>query len=154
MNPIDVKADPWPKLLELLDRCCTRENAESNPAPRTKLIRTQASPGAWSTTRCGPAFCDTEGFRTCVTINVLEVTESSATLGWYDPTRCRYEDQRWNRFKTHRAGVCAMTGALITAGTDVFHPARAPKVPANADAMILACALRCAAAADSAGGAE
>jgi len=154
MSPIDDKADPWSKILDMLDRCCARENPDSDPVPRTKLISTQASQGAWARTRCGPAFQDTQGFRACVTINVLEVTESSATIGWYDPTRCRYEDQRWYRFKTHRAGVCAMTGALITAGTDVFHPGRAPKVPANADAMILASALQCAAAADSASGAE
>jgi hypothetical protein len=86
-----------------------------------------------------------------VTINVLELTESFATIGWYDPTRCRYEDQRWRRFKARRAGVCAMTGSLIATGADVFRPLATRRNPANADAMILARALQCLDAADSDG---
>ena len=51
-----------------------------------------------------------------------------------------------SRFKARHAGVCAMTGVPITPGADVFHPARIRGGAANADAMILTRALRCATA--------
>jgi hypothetical protein len=93
---------------------------------------------------------NSSGLPPCVKINVLELTESTATITWYDPTRCRYEDQRWRRHRARRAGVCSMTGALIAPHADVFRPAGPRRLAANADAMILTRALQCAAA-DSAG---
>jgi hypothetical protein len=145
MNLGSAKADPWPKILDLLNRCSARGNAESHASPTTKMISAQGSQGAHTGRRYGPASLDTPGFQACVTINVRELTESSATIGWYDPTCCRYEDQHWCRFKARHGGVCAMTGAQIAVGADVFHPARIRGVAANADAMILTHALQCAA---------
>ncbi|CAB3807168.1 DUF3331 domain-containing protein [Pararobbsia alpina] len=152
MNSYSAKADPWPKILDLLFQYCACGNAASHPVPTTTLIKAQAQV-AHTRQSCKPAFGDTQDFWACVTINVLELTESYATIGWYDPTRCRYEDQRWRRFRTLRAGVCAMTGAPIVAGTDVFHPIATRSGPANADTMILAHALQCVGAAESARGA-
>jgi hypothetical protein len=43
-----------------------------------------------------------------------------------------------------------MTGTRIAAGDDVFHPVRTRSGPANADALILARALQCLGAAESA----
>jgi len=146
MNPGSAKADPWPKIIDLLNRCCACGNAESHPLPTTKMISPQASREAHIRKRYGPASLDTPGFQACVTINVRELTESSATIGWYDPTRCRYEDQHWSRFKARHAGVCAMTGIPIAPGADVFRPAHTRGGAANADAMILMRALQCAAA--------
>jgi Domain of unknown function (DUF3331) len=146
-NPISANTDPWSKILDLLNRCCARGNKESHPSPTTKMISAQASRKAPARERHNQASRDTQGFRACVTINVLELTDSSATIGWYDSTRCRYEDQHWRRFKALHAGVCAMTGAPIAVGADVFHPAgRTRGIAANADAMILTRALQCAAA--------
>jgi nicotinamidase-related amidase len=72
-------------------------------------------------------------------------------LNAWSTTRCRYEDQRWRRFKACRAGVCAMTGSLTAAGADAFRPVPARRNPANAETMILARALQCPGAADSDG---
>ena len=145
MNAGNSKADPWPKILDSLKGCYTCANAESQEAPATNRVRAatrERSVGKW--------YANTPSWPICATINVLEVTETSATIAWYDPTRCRYEDQRWLRLKTHQAGVCAMTGTRIAAGDDVFHPVRTRSGPANADALILARALQCLGAADSA----
>jgi hypothetical protein len=148
MNRRSTKADPWPKILDLLGQRCAREYAESHPLPTTTSVaRTEVDRTRMP---CNPAFLDMQGFRTCVRINVLELTESFATIGWYDPTRCRYGDQRWGRFKTLHAGVCAISGARIAAGTDVFRPVPTRSGAANADAMILARALQCVFATDSA----
>jgi Domain of unknown function (DUF3331) len=153
MNAGNTKTDPWPKILELLGQCCPRGNAASRSVPTTNLIRELARE-ACAGKPYRAAFSGTKGFEACVTINVLELTESSATIGWYDPTRCRYEDQRWRRFKARRAGVCAMTGSLIEAGADIFRPVSPRGALANADAMILARALQRLGAADSDGDAE
>jgi hypothetical protein len=108
-NPYSSNADPWRKILDLLFQCCERGNEASVPVPTTTLIKARASVAHARQSR-KPAYLDTQDFWACVTINVLELTESYATIGWHDPTRCRYEDQRWRRFRTLRAGVCAMTG--------------------------------------------
>jgi hypothetical protein len=150
MNVGNTKGDPWPRILELLGQCCPRGDAAGYPVPAATLTIAHARV-ACAGKPYSRGVPDTQGLWACVTINVLELTESSATIGWYDPTRCRYEDQRWRRFKARRAGVCAMTGSLIAAGADVFRPVPARRNPANADAMILARALQCLGAADSDG---
>jgi hypothetical protein len=74
-------------------------------------------------------------------IYVLDRTERAATITWHDPTACHYDDQRWYRCTASHKGVCAITGALIVRGADIFRPARARSMPVNSDAMILASAL-------------
>jgi uncharacterized protein DUF3331 len=118
MNFGSVKSDPWPKILDLLKR--TGKTYE--PGSQIPL-----------------------GFREGVTIKVLELDERSAIVAWYDPTRCRYDEQRWIRIKARDAGVCAITGAQIAIGADVFRPARTRRrIAANAGEMILTPALQCA----------
>ena len=141
MNAGNTKADPWPKILDSLKGCYACGNAESRPAPSTNLVR-----AATRVRDVGKWYGDAPSWPICVTINVLELTERSATIAWYDPTRCRYEDQHWSRFKARHAGVCAMTGVPILPGADVFHRPRIRGGAANADAMILTRALLCAAA--------
>jgi hypothetical protein len=144
MNPSIAQVDPWPKILDLLHQCCPPEHAEGHLKSATKPLSAGVSRHPHAKKQRVPALRKPQGFSACVTIHVRELTESSATIGWYDPTCCRYEDQRWCRFKALRAGVCAMTGALIAAGADAFHPARGRRVPTNVGAMILAHALQCA----------
>lgn len=146
MNASTAKTDPWPKILALLNRSRACVTAQGHPVRNTKLISAQVSHEACTGKQYDPMSRGTSGSWACVTINVLELTESSATITWYDPTRCRYGDQHWCRLKARHAGVCAMTGAPIAPGADVFHPARARGAAANADAMILAHALQDAAA--------
>jgi hypothetical protein len=142
-----IKTDPWPKILDLLNQCRACVTAASPPPRNAKRVKAQA----YCSARTGKQQYDrsdqnSSGPPSCVKINVLELTESAATITWYDPTRCRYVDQRWRRRRAGRAGVCSMTGVLIARGADVFHPADPRRLAANADAMILTRALQCAAA--------
>jgi hypothetical protein len=73
-----------------------------------------------------------------MSIQVVDCTDSTATIAWHDATLCRYDDQHWIRSTASRRGVCALTGQLIRRGADIFRPARRKSLPANADAMILA----------------
>jgi hypothetical protein len=122
---------------------------KNHRVPTTTLINAHARV-VHATEPRSPVLRDTQDFQAYATIKVLELTETSATIGWYDPTRCRYDDQRWRRFKTLQAGVCAMTGTRIAPGADCFHPVLTRSGPANAGAMILALALQCVGATDSA----
>jgi hypothetical protein len=148
MNPGNVQADPWLKILDLLNQCGPSETAKGCPAVKAKSLNARVT-NTTRTGRRGRFSCrEPQGFRACVTIYVRELTESSAVIGWCDSTRCRYEDQRWCRVTARRAGVCALTGTLIVAGADVYHPARTRSGPVNAGAMILTGALQRLMAAD------
>jgi Domain of unknown function (DUF3331) len=126
-----TNGDPWKHILYVLQQDCPssgrHERKETRESPRGRSART------------APPY-----FPTSVTINVLDRTERTATLAWHDPTSCHYDDQRWHRVAARSNGVCAMTGALITRGTDVFRPSRRKTnlAPSNAHAMILASALQ------------
>jgi hypothetical protein len=75
-------------------------------------------------------------------ITVLErPSETTATLYWRDPTRCRYGEQRWRRGVATRRGYCALSGMSIKRGDIIFRPVRSRPAPCNADEMILASAL-------------
>ncbi|WP_087660293.1 DUF3331 domain-containing protein [Caballeronia terrestris] len=77
----------------------------------------------------------------CLRIRVIEHTDSRATVSWHDPTSCHYDDQHWRRARARHAGVCALSGATVSRGEDIFQPSRRRPPPANAGAMILASAL-------------
>jgi hypothetical protein len=152
MNSNSAKRDPWPKIIDLLNGCNACGSAGTRPVLTRESITAAGSRPACAMKSRSPALSVTPFSWACATIKVLEVTESSATICWYDSTLCRYEDQRWRRLKTQRAGICAMSGAMIAVGDDVFHPV--PRnIAANADAMILTLVLR-RAAAQSVTGAE
>jgi hypothetical protein len=63
---------------------------------------------------------------------------SGAVVSWCDPTACCYWHQIWRRCRARKRGFCALTGAKIVAGDDVFRPRLVSPVPLNFDAMILA----------------
>jgi Domain of unknown function (DUF3331) len=152
MNSNIAKSDPWPKIVDLLSGCGACGSAGTRPVLTRESIIAAGSRRDRTMKSQSPALPITPFSWACATIKVLEVTESSASICWYDSTLCRYEDQRWRRLKTQRAGICAMSGAMIAMGDDVFHPV--PRnIAANADAMILTLVLR-RAAAQSVTGAE
>ncbi|REG49606.1 uncharacterized protein DUF3331 [Paraburkholderia sp. BL6669N2] len=74
-------------------------------------------------------------------VEIVEWSERSLTIVWHDPTACSYVDQRWSRSKSTSSGVCALSGAIISRGQDIFKPSRSKPPPVNADAMILLSAL-------------
>jgi hypothetical protein len=75
-------------------------------------------------------------------ITVLErPTETTATICWRDPTRCRYGEQNWQQGVAARRGYCAVSGLSIKRGDVIFRPARSRPAPCNVDEMILASAL-------------
>jgi hypothetical protein len=84
---------------------------------------------------------DTRRFFPGARITVIERVGRSVKIAWHDPTACRYGDQCWHRATARRSGVCAITGAPITRGMDIFRPSCAGPAPVNAYAMILASAL-------------
>lgn len=78
----------------------------------------------------------------CVRINILERLERVAVISWSDPTTSNYTDQPWRRMFARRNGTCALTGARISFGDDVFMPATRSKTkPINYGAVILTSAM-------------
>jgi hypothetical protein len=135
-----TSVDPWKHILYVLQRDCSSSSLE-------RRANRESSRGQHTSQRAGearrPARTALPYFPTCVTINVLDRTDRTATLAWHDPTSCHYDDQHWHRAAAQCNGVCAMTGALITRGTEVFRPSRRKNpAPCNAHAMILASALQ------------
>ncbi|MPV57442.1 hypothetical protein CFB46_31180 [Burkholderia sp. HI2761] len=82
--------------------------------------------------------------RRCAIIAVERQTDSSMLVSWSDPTRCRYDEQRWISAKARGPGLgrCALTGQPIRTGDAIYKPQwRGEKRPANCREMILATAL-------------
>ncbi|WP_431822982.1 DUF3331 domain-containing protein [Burkholderia sp. F1] len=72
-------------------------------------------------------------------VAVERQTDSSVLVSWSDPTRCRYDDQRWISAKSRIRSCCALTGRVIHIGDAIYKPQwRGAKRPANGAEMILA----------------
>ncbi|MGD3894776.1 DUF3331 domain-containing protein, partial [Xanthomonas citri pv. citri] len=75
-------------------------------------------------------------------VAVERQTDSSMLVSWSDPTRCRYDEQRWISAKARRLARCALTGQPIRVGDAIYKPQwRGEKRPANCREMVLATAL-------------
>ncbi|KWZ33200.1 DUF3331 domain-containing protein [Burkholderia anthina] len=75
-------------------------------------------------------------------VAVERQTDSSMLVSWSDPTRCRYDEQRWICAKARRLARCALTGQPIRVGDVIYKPQwRGERRPANCREMILAAAL-------------
>ncbi|HHL4080643.1 MULTISPECIES: DUF3331 domain-containing protein [unclassified Burkholderia] len=75
-------------------------------------------------------------------VAVERQTDSSMLVSWSDPTRCRYDEQRWICAKARRLARCALTGQPIRIGDAIYKPQwRGEKRPANCREMVLATAL-------------
>nr|WP_243772075.1 DUF3331 domain-containing protein [Burkholderia anthina] len=73
-------------------------------------------------------------------VQVLERSAQLLVVRWVEPGRAHFGEQHWKPGRARHAGVCALTGARIACGDDVFRPTGRP-VPPNSRAMILAIAL-------------
>jgi hypothetical protein len=68
-------------------------------------------------------------------------TPQTVTLDWRDPTKCCYREQLWVATHARVSGRCALSGAPISPGDDIFRPRPATPAPRNVGAMILASAV-------------
>jgi hypothetical protein len=77
--------------------------------------------------------------RRCAIVDAERQTDSSVLISWSDPTRCRYDEQRWISAKSRTLGRCALTGITIHTGDAIYKPQwRGSKRPANYREVILA----------------
>jgi hypothetical protein len=65
----------------------------------------------------------------------------TVTLDWRDPTRCCYREQLWVLARARVSGRCAMSGAVILPGDEIYRPRPARPAPRNVGAMVLASAV-------------
>lgn len=80
--------------------------------------------------------------RRCAIVATERQTDSSVLVSWSDPTRCRYDEQRWISARSRALGRCALTGMTIRPGDAIYKPQwRGAKRPANYREMILAAEL-------------
>ncbi len=73
-------------------------------------------------------------------VQVLERSAQLLVVRWVEPGRAHFGEQHWKPGRARHAGVCALTGARIACGDDVFRPSGRP-MPPNSGAMILASAV-------------
>lgn len=74
-------------------------------------------------------------------VDVVErPTSTTATIYWRDATRCCYGHQTWRTSRARSAGVCAMSGRVISRGDYIYRPSSRSGV-CNGYAMILASVL-------------
>jgi hypothetical protein len=78
-------------------------------------------------------------WRRSAIVSVEQQADSSLLVSWSDPTRCRYDEQRWIAAKSRIRGRCALGGQAIEVGDRVYKPQwRGARRPANSAEMILA----------------
>jgi hypothetical protein len=124
--------DPWTRTINLLSLpdgplCPVEEPIERPPKRRTSA---DSNASTWEP---------------CVTA-VDRPSSTTVVLDWRDPTKCCYREQLWIAARARVAGRCAMSGAAITPGDEIFRPRPARPVPRNVSAMILASAVDACAA--------
>jgi len=75
-------------------------------------------------------------------VRVIErQTAQTVTLDWRDSTNCCYREQLWVAARSRVSARCAMTGAPIFPGDEIFRPRPTRPAPRNVGAMILASAV-------------
>jgi hypothetical protein len=117
--------DPWSRTITLL----------SMPADTEPLIEADFEQPRRKTSADDPAECS-------LSVSVVDrPTAFTVTLDWRDATRCCYRDQLWVAARARVSGRCAMSGAAIAPGDEIFRPRPARPVPRNVAAMVLASAV-------------
>jgi hypothetical protein len=139
MDPVIESLDAWRGILDQLQGV-TRDPPDERRRAGNIDSRARAS-GNRTRTLGSPANVKMDYAGKTAAVRIVESSEKSLTIVWHDPTACSYDDQRWRRSRSSRAGVCALTGAAICRGQDIFKPSSGKPPPANAEAMILASAL-------------
>jgi hypothetical protein len=139
MGPVIESLDAWRGILDQLQAVtsgiCDELRREGSTDSRARASGNLTRPPG------SPANAKMDYAGKTAVVRIVELSERSLTIVWHDPTACSYDDQRWRRSRSRRAGVCALTGAAIRRGQDIFKPSSGKPPPANAEAMILASAL-------------
>jgi hypothetical protein len=68
-------------------------------------------------------------------------TAQTVTLDWRDSTNCCYREQLWVAARSRVSARCALSGAPISPGDEIFRPRPTRPAPRNVGAMILASAV-------------
>ncbi|WP_278651131.1 DUF3331 domain-containing protein [Burkholderia lata] len=124
--------DRWEHVMTLLDP----PPGTSRCAPLNLRDRDAARRRHRDDVSC-PSSGDTR--RRCAIVAVERQTDSSVLVSWSDPTRCRYDEQRWISAKSRSLGRCALTGQTIRTGDAIYKPQwRGSRRPANCWEAILA----------------
>ena len=75
-------------------------------------------------------------------VRVIErQTAQAVTLDWRDSTNCCYREQLWVASRSRVCARCALSGAPILPGDEIFRPRPTRPAPRNVGAMILATAV-------------
>lgn len=124
--------DPWTRTINLLslpsDPSCTIEESIDQPPRRRAAAESNAA--TWEPS-----------------VTVIDRPSAlTVVLDWRDPTKCCYREQLWVAARARVSGRCAMTGAAIEPGDDIFRPRPARPAPRNVTAMVLASAVEACAA--------
>jgi hypothetical protein len=72
----------------------------------------------------------------------------SVALDWRDSTKCCYREQLWVAGRARVSGRCAMSGAPIIPGDEIFRPRPTRPAPRNVSAMVLVTAVEACIASD------
>jgi hypothetical protein len=134
MLPAANARDPWTRTIDLLSlsRGSQLVIEESLDCARRLTIAEKI------TTKWGPF------------VRVIDRPSAlTLTLDWRDSTRCCYREQLWVSARARVSGKCAMSGAAIVPGDEIFRPRPARPTPRNVNAMILAAAVEPYVAAES-----
>jgi hypothetical protein len=124
--------DPWTRTINLLSLPAgSRFAIEESFDPSTM----RRAPPEVSASKCEPF------------VRVVDRTGPlTVTLDWRDPTKCCYREQLWVAARARVSGRCAMSGAPISPGDEIFRPRPARPAPRNVNAMILASVVEACAA--------
>jgi hypothetical protein len=124
------ESDRWEQVLTLLIPSTNVGNRVLSSDPDTDCVRRHNT---------APIPSRDSGCSRAAIVAVERQTNSEVLVSWHDPTRCRYDEQRWTRMKSRVRGICALSGRTIRVGDEIYKPQwRGAKRPANASAMILA----------------
>jgi len=126
MLPNTSVVDPWIRAISLL---CLPDGSES--VDRKSIHHATCNYYAESkVSECRPY------------VRVIErPTPQTVTLDWRDSTNCCYREQLWVAARSRVSARCAMSGAPISPGDDIFRPRPTRPAPRNVGAMILASVL-------------
>jgi hypothetical protein len=125
--------DPWTRTINLLSL------RPDHPS------RTIEEPIDQALRRGAAVESNADAWEPCVTV-IDRPSALTVVLDWRDPTKCCYREQLWVSARARVSGRCAMTGAAIEPGDDIFRPRPARPAPRNVTAMVLASAVEACAA--------
>jgi hypothetical protein len=123
MLPDTNVVDPWIQAISLLSLSGDSGGTDRKSEPRAVCKYASES----NVSLCRPF------------VTVIErQTAQTVTLDWRDSTNCCYREQLWVAARSRVNARCAVSGASILPGDEIFRPRPTRPAPRNVGAMILA----------------